>query len=290
MLREKTLGELVTFENSHGFHLDGILYQEDHNKTTIIHIHGSLGNFYQNQFLRLMAKMYNKARINFLSFNLASHDGLAEGYRNVDDFEYVGGSVVDFETSLLDIEAAINFVKKFSRRIILQGHSLGCDRVLNYLITQESYYDFILLSPCDSYQLQACWIAPETVEQQMTGLKAINPGEEELDWLPSQEYGIKHEGEDYIIPITRKALLSIIDGPPFKLIRIGNPAHFTLNQKVLVYIGGEDALQVVPNEIMFKYFEDRVRHVTKVFIPRGQHSLEGCEHEVAEHIIKWSQT
>lgn len=287
MLRHKILGELVTFNNTQGLHLDGILYQNDTNKTTIIHIHGSLGNFYQNQFLRLMAKSYLNAGINLLSFNLGCHDGVGEGYRHEGDFEYVGGSVTDFSTCVFDIEGAISFVNQFSERIILQGHSIGCDRILHFLISRKMTHDFILLAPCDSYQLQANWIAPETVEAQIKRLKTEAKFEDKFDWLPSSEYGIRGNGENYIIPINRKALLSIMEGPPFRLIRIGNPSNFTLNQRALIYIGGKDALQTEPADVMFRYFEERIRNVTTEYIPHGDHDLRGYEYEITEKIIKW---
>ncbi|MDP3296004.1 MAG: hypothetical protein Q8N09_00150 [Thermodesulfovibrionia bacterium] len=288
MHRYKILGELITFNNTQGLDLDGILYQNDTNKTTIIHIHGSLGNFYQNQFLRLMAKHYLNVGINLLSFNLGCHDGVGEGYLYENDFKYIGGSITDFSTCIFDIEGAINFTSQFSERIILQGHSLGCDRILHFLISQKKNYDFILLAPCDSYQLQANWIAPETVEAQIERLKAEAKSEDIFDWLPSREYGIRGNGENYVIPITRKALLSIIQGPPYRLIRIGNPSKFSLKQRALIYIGGKDALQTEPSEVMFKYLEERIHDVTRVYVPQGAHSLEGCEYEVIEKIIKWT--
>ena len=78
--------ELITFKSSAGLHLDGLLFQKDNYRKTIIHVHGSYGNFYQNHFLRLMARQYTDSGINFLSFNLAGHDGFGEGYRNAEDF------------------------------------------------------------------------------------------------------------------------------------------------------------------------------------------------------------
>ena len=287
MKRDKVLGELVTFENPHGFHLDGILYQDNENRTTIIHVHGSLGNFYQNKFLRIMAKMYRDAGINLLAFNLASHDGVCEGYKHEKDFEYVGGSIADFSRCVYDIEGAISFASTFSDKIILQGHSLGCDRILYYLITSKAKYDFILLAPCDSYQLHANWIAPETVEHQIKRVKEHYSNEELFDWLPIKEYGIRQGNELYHIPITRKAWLSIAEGPPFELIRLSSPYKFYLENNALIYIAGRDDLQTWPSESMFKYFEERVRHVTRVYVPNGDHCLCGCENEVIESIIHW---
>src|SRR5665213_942654 len=114
MRRHFVSGELVTFKNANAFHHDGILYQQESNRTTIVHVHGSFGNFYQNEFLRIMARTYLASGINFLSFNLAGHDAMTEGYRNEWDFEYVGGAGTDFNECLFDIQAAVDFAMQFS--------------------------------------------------------------------------------------------------------------------------------------------------------------------------------
>src|ERR1035438_7493859 len=161
--------ELVTVLSSRGVQLNGILYRQERRKVTIIHIHGSFGNFYANAFIPIMARLYGLAGLNFLSVNTSCHDGLAEGDRN-GAFEYVGGSRTEFTECLYDIEGIVLFAKTFSERVVLQGHSLGCDRVLHYLLNSPAGYDFVLLSPCDSYQLQANWLGPETVEEQIRRL------------------------------------------------------------------------------------------------------------------------
>ena len=286
MKRNSPLGELVTFKSSAGLHLDGILYRREENVTTIIHVHGSYGNFYQNHFIRLMAESYLASQINLLSFNLAGHDGFGEGYRNMEDFEYVGGAVNDFGECVSDIAGAVAFVNDFSDRIILQGHSLGCDRILHYLVVRKSSLDFVLLSPCDSYQLQCNWIHPETVESQIARLKAEKKTDE-FDWLPTKEYGIKQGEWTYVIPVTRRTALSIMEGPPFKLMNIAKPAEFYLDQKGLIYIGGRDLLQTVDSDKMYAYLEQRIRSVTRAYFAQGDHNLAGCENEVADRILQW---
>jgi pimeloyl-ACP methyl ester carboxylesterase len=290
-MADSIAGILVTFKNAKEFHHDGIFYQSDLNRTTIIHVHGSFGNFYQNSFLRTMAKTFAEAKINFLAFNLRSHDGLAEGYRNEWDFEYAGGAIAPFEDCLVDIRAAVDFAQRYSDRIILQGHSMGCDRVLHFATTMRCDHDLILLSPCDSYRLQANWIAPETVEDQIERLLMKDPEDGHLDWLPPREYGIRQRDWDYPIHITRRALLSIMQGPPFRLVRMDRPAPFYLDQKVLIYIGGDDSLQTVDREVMFDYFVQRARSVTMVpYFVEADHSLWGSELEISEQIAQWVWT
>lgn len=288
MQSQRILGELVTVKSASGFELDGIVYRNDSFRTTVLHIHGSFGNFYQGRFIRLMASVYHEAGMNLLSINMASHDGLVEGYGDRDEFRYAGGAVADFSECTTDIEGALTFANQFSDRVILQGHSLGCDRILQFLISHSANCDFILLAPCDSYQLQANWIAPETVEDQIQRLRAETPRDPQFDWLPTREYGIK-EGKDwtYPIPITRRAFLSIAEGPPYRLIKIKDPATFHLDGRALVYIGGHDALQVWPHPVMFKYLRERVSYVEEVYLPEGDHMLAGCEMEVSKRIIEW---
>lgn len=289
MEMRSVLGELITIDNGCGFQLDGIVYREDSARTTVVHIHGSFGNFYQGRLVRVMAMMYRDSGINLLSVNLASHDGLAEGYRSEDKFEYAGGAVTDFNECTTDIAGAVQFAKDFSDRVILQGHSLGCDRILEYSIKNNAPYDLVLLSPCDSYQLQANWIAPETVEEQIQRLKLEAPGDPDFDWLPSREYGVKGGGDwTYSIPVTRKAFLTIAEGAPYRLMRISSGVPFRLNQRAFIYIGGLDALQVWPNRVMFDYLRSRINEMEEVYIDQGDHNLSGCEEAVTQRIIQWA--
>jgi hypothetical protein len=123
-------GELVTITSHGGLELDGILYRSESSRTTIVHVHGSFGNFYQGKLVRTMASAYSNADLNFLSVNMASHDGVAEGYWRDGEFAYVGGAVARFDECTNDIAGIVEYANSFSDRIVLQGHSLGCDRVL----------------------------------------------------------------------------------------------------------------------------------------------------------------
>jgi hypothetical protein len=96
------LGELVSLRSSRGIELNGICYRRPGNGATIIHIHGSFGNFYANPVIPSMAEIYMGAGINLLSINMSCHDGLAEGDRG-GVFEYLGGSRTGFAECLYDI-------------------------------------------------------------------------------------------------------------------------------------------------------------------------------------------
>src|ERR1039457_7651208 len=106
--RRPILGELVTFVNRRGLGISGILYGQRRGATTVIHVHGSFGNFYANNFVPLMARTYAQAGINFLSINTSGHDGIAEGDRK-GELEYVGGGRSSFNECVPDIHAAVTF-------------------------------------------------------------------------------------------------------------------------------------------------------------------------------------
>lgn len=301
------VGELVTFATDAGRELDGIYYDPEGGRRigTIIHIHGSFGNFYHNKFVRIMAAQYQLSGLAFLSFNLSCHDGLAEGYVGVDDFEYVGGAVTGFNTVIGDIDAAVGFARsRLQQPVVLQGHSLGCDRVLFYLVTKAIQQDFILLSPCDSYALQAKWIAPETMEQQMARLaretsgaastisaawesKYLEKSAKALDWVPLREYGIATKDWSYPIPITRGALLEVLTGPVFRLLRLDKADQFRVPGRGLVYIGGADSIQTSDAEVMFRHIEERTVSIRRVFVAEGDHGLTSCEALVARAAAQW---
>lgn len=283
------LGELVTFESENGIALDGLFYGDPTWSRVVLHVHGSYGNFYQNPWLRTMAQVYCRHHIAFLPFNLSSHDGLAEGFRG-GQFEYIGGAIVPFEECLADIGGAIQYLKAAmnheSLHIILQGHSLGCDRVLYYLLERGTPHDFVLLGPCDSYQLHANWIAPRTVDEHVRQLRtevASGIG----DHLLWNEYGVRQGREDYVIPILRRTLLRILEGSLFKIIRLNTVEKWKLSSRCAIYIGGRDDLQTRPPEEMFAYFESRVRDVRRIFVEGGDHELRGCEGSVARSIVEW---
>jgi hypothetical protein len=137
--------------------------------------------------------------------------------------------------------------------------------------------------------LQANWILPETVEAQIERLQKEqgNPGEV-FDWLPSREYGIRQGEWIYNIPITRRALLSIMEGPPFKLMNVAHPAKFYLDLEAAVYIGGQDPLQVIDSNLMYEYLESRIRGLKRIYYGQGDHDLRGCEAEATEAIADWA--
>lgn len=295
---ESANGKLVCFANSKNLELIGLLFEPESisNAPIIIHIHGNYGNFYNNKFLWYMSKSYTENGFAFLSFNLSAHDGLSEGYRK-GALDYIGGGVSDYNESLLDINAAINFVQQRGyKRIILQGHSLGCDKILDYVLNYDSNeYKIILLSPVDSYAVQKRWLQlhkNETISEQIQRLKCLPDSNNTfLDWLNIEEYGAEGLNADWIykIPITKQAFLSILEGSAFKYLNLEHNVEFTVDNPTFVFLGQHDGLQMSSQKDMRAFLS---RHLTNGYYEESldsDHDIIGVEQELIKIIISWLQ-
>lgn len=293
---ESGKGKLVNFANGRNLELIGMLFESEtaYKNSIVVHVHGNYGNFYNNKFIWVMSKMYVNHEISFLSFNLSSHDGLAEGYRD-GELDYIGGGVADYNESILDIHAAITYVRRLGyKEIYLQGHSLGCDKIIEYiLINEASDIKVILLSPVDSYAVQKRWLElhrKEKVETQIKRLSSIlNQENDNLEWLDISEYGAEGLNRDWIykIPITRNALLSILTGAAFKYLNVMCGEDFYIKNDTFVFLGLRDGLQMISQKDMRVFLE---RHFENCFFEDtidSDHDIIGVEEELVKRLCDW---
>ena len=286
--------ELVKFKNSTGLFLDGLYFYRPDNNCVVVHVHGSFGNFYSNPFIKSMAQVYNAHRISFLSFNLTQHDGIAEAVREIhglNRWEYVGYSLSDYDSCIDDIEGACNYVRNRENDIIiLQGHSLGCNRVLYYINKTKMRYPTILLSPTNSYELQRRWIMPETIDHQISRLSSYV----DQNNISFTEHGVKTPDmkidniQDTVpfIPISPKALVSLLKNPSMDIINMIDHNHSVLNE-AFIYMGDVDEYQT---DSLESYYESFNRYFSKVVfkvIKGGNHSFSDHEKELVESIADW---
>ena len=295
MQRINVKGELVSFRNEENYLLDGILYHADNSSTTIVHIHGSYGNFYQNHFLRFLAKKYMDVGYSFLSFNLRAHDGFAEGYRNIEDFEYVGGAITEYSTYISDVNGALSFIQPFTNKVILQGHSMGCDKVIGYMLHQKKEYDCILLSPSDSYTLQGNWLKKHfdiSVEQQIESLRKIitsTRNKNDIHWLPYDHYGVYYTNDEHFLPVSADALLSILTSESFWAFNMIHPKNYYINSNCFVYLGGMDELQTSNHKVMLGHIKDRFKSMSSFYLSNTEHMMDNIGPQISEEVVKWLQ-
>lgn len=280
--------EVVKFVAEDGYIYTGLLYRSVMDtRTTILHVHGMCGNMLSFSPIVDLADAYVNNGYNFLTFNLKAHDCIAEG--NWDDsvqageFFYVGGSLEPFERCVMDIESAIQFAETFSDQIILQGHSMGCERIITYQIVAGKNYDTILISPCDAYQLQLDYIYPKTIEEQIKELECI----EDNVLLPPGFFGINnHRGEKYTIPIYTEALKSILSGYALKVFRQDKPLKYYLPVRCLCILGQNDPLQTYVPQKAFDILQNKFMDF-QGYALQGDHEIKPVEEKMILTILKW---
>lgn len=286
-------GQLISFNNVNGLELIGLLFAgKEQPKTIALHIHGNYGNFYNNKFLWTMSHRYVENGIDFLTFNLSSHDGLCEGYDN-GVLRYIGGAVADYNESIFDIDSAVNYVRELGyTNIVLQGHSLGCDKVIEYALAhRDDSLSLILLSPVDSYAVQKKWLnkrCAESIDEQIARLRVCNDGSC-LDWVAIDEYGAEGMDTDWVyqIPVTRSCLISLLQGSAFKYLNIECGEDFIIYNRSLAFLGKSDGLQMHTQSDFGEFLRLHFTQLCLVNDLDSDHDIKGVEAELTGRIVEW---
>ncbi len=150
----KTSFQRITTKD--GLELHGLLFEPDkRTNSVLVHIHGWVGNFYEDEFVDYVAKAAASKRFAFFTFNNRGagiiNDFIKRKKTKV-DYVRIGGSLEEFKDCILDIKAAVDFLtKRGYKKIILQGHSLGCQKATfyKYKTGDKRVKGLILLGPVD---------------------------------------------------------------------------------------------------------------------------------------------
>ena len=270
--------------------LDGIEFRPETARAAVVHVHGSLGNFYHQPFLRVFAREWVKRGIALICYNLRSHDGIAEGYDKDGDMEYVGGSITQFVTCVEDIDAMLERANRISENVYLQGHSMGCDRVVFYKNQKRIRCPIILLSPCNSRRLQEKWLGQEKVQSQIQRLKArvAESSNSKFMLLSEEEYGVRApDGWTYTIPVNRETLLGILEGPVCELFDVKRRPSLVDNGKAWVYLGESDPIRGCRLSTMERHIRQMFPSVLYKRGNSGGHGLEECTEVITEALADW---
>lgn len=142
--------DFIRFKATDGVELPGWLTNKD-SDVAAIHVHGMSGNGYENYFLDNLRDMYAKHNISFFTIDTRGR-GIISDFRQGDGWKRGGSCFELFEESAHDIQGAIDYLKSIGKtKFILQGHSLGCTKVVNFVLNQpdEAVQKVIVLAPTD---------------------------------------------------------------------------------------------------------------------------------------------
>ena len=147
--------EFTRFKASDGVELQGWLSNQN-SKVAVIHVHGMSGNGYENYFLDNLREMFSKNGISFFTIDTRGRGIISSFWRGSEIDSWGEGTKLSgscfeiFSESIDDIQGAIDYLKSQGKsKFILQGHSLGGSKVVNYLVTKNNpeIIGAVLLAP-----------------------------------------------------------------------------------------------------------------------------------------------
>jgi pimeloyl-ACP methyl ester carboxylesterase len=145
--------KLLQITTSDGLYLHGYYVSSESKKVGILQIHGFEGNFYENNFVHVLANEMEEKGVGFLTVNTRGN-GRDTDFNTTDGkTRRIGARYELLEEAHLDITAWLKYlINEGYKEIVLQGHSLGTMKAVRYLFEGE-YKDkinkLILLSPFD---------------------------------------------------------------------------------------------------------------------------------------------
>lgn len=116
-----------------GLKLPMVHYESQVKDICVICIHGMCGNFADNFFASVWGKNLSEENIGFIYEHNRGHDIENDIVMQDGSFKRCGTMYEIFEESIYDLDLAIDQAKNLGyQRIILLGHSLGCNKVIYY--------------------------------------------------------------------------------------------------------------------------------------------------------------
>lgn len=162
--------EVKTLDN---ITLYGLLSESQQKDLILINIHGTGSCFYVEGFEKEFSE---NLPINGISTLFTNN----RGNQVMECWQETGAAIEKFEDCLKDIDAWIEFVlKKGYKKIILQGHSLGTEKVVYYMEKgkyKEKIVGVVLLGFSDSYGVQMKFLRTQNIDPMDEAIKLVENG------------------------------------------------------------------------------------------------------------------
>lgn len=284
------LPEFVNVKADDGALHQGLLFTpRGKTEKGIIHVHGLAGNFYENSFIPVMAEEYTEKGFAFLCANNRGHDYIADIERQDGSFFRGGGAYEIFKECVHDIRGAVKFFEAAGiRRICLQGHSTGCNKIVRAAAEGKlnAVQRAALLSPCDDIALLRGEIGVKMKEGLELARKLVKEGKGK-ELLPPDMVFYPMSAGVYLDYYT--------EGSPHDIFKYRKPdSEFpglkSLDMPVMAAYGERDDFMTVCPEEAFRILREKLRSpedLTTAAFPGAGHNYRGSEAELAEAVSNW---
>jgi len=281
---------------SDGLEMVGLFFSPDEkvSDTTVIHVHGLAGNFYENRLVSHLAEKITSLGFNFMAFNNRGHDYISDsthiGHDGGEiDYLLIGGAYEIFEDCLLDIDAFISFAKsKGSSRFILDGHSHGALKVGHYLYRRNDpqIAGGIFISPSDDFGANRDKM--ENFDKALVYAKNLVENNKGSEWMLPEHHSYPMCAATYLDTFRSDSPLKIFNLSESD--RTEFPELGAIKVPILGLIGTvEEYIVGEPEEFLSKMGEKLVNAVSfdSRAIDGAPHNYMGHENELADTIGDW---
>lgn len=266
---------IVNVKTKDDLFLHGLLLNKS--KSVLISIHGTAGNFYEEDFIETLANL----DISILSTNNRGA-GVLQAYPE-------GGAATEhFEDCLIDIDAWIEFAEsKGYENIVLLGHSLGTEKIVYYMNKgkhKDKVKAVILLGFSDSYGTQKAYGDFMAEAEELVKNKKPNHFIAS-DWL--SHAGVLPKNADSYINFFREGS-ELSKALPFHKKEL--KFYKNISVPILAIIGDEKEYTLIPIKEAIELLK-KENDLTEVHqIKDCSHDFEGKEEELTNLISAFLST
>lgn len=145
--------QLVRISTSDGLYLHGYFVPTNNKKLAVLYVHGMNGNFYEVNFVYVLADELEKQGIGFLTGNNRGNGKDTDFDTTIGGLKRIGSRYELLEEAYLDIDAWMKvLIADGYQEIVLLGHSAGAVKAVRYLFEgelKERINKLVLLAPID---------------------------------------------------------------------------------------------------------------------------------------------
>jgi pimeloyl-ACP methyl ester carboxylesterase len=289
-------GDFCRIITSDGLELQGLFVTPEGGTadTSVLHIHGLAGNFYENRFLDHVAQAVASEGMNFLTANTRGHDYISdficEALEGTKEYRQIGGIYEIFSECTQDITAWVDFLKaRGSTRLVLQGHSHGALKAVYYLhkTDEPTVKGLILLSPSDDFGCQRARIG-ERFDEALEVARQMIDQDNGRELMPGEYFHYPVSAATYFDIFKHDSDLGMFnlagtDRRQFEEIE-------SIRLPVLVIVGSvEEAFVDTPDGYIsdLKMHFRNAKKFTGHVIEGAPHNYLGFDAEVARRIGAW---
>lgn len=145
--------KIIKINTPRGLELKGAMWGDNAMDSVVITMSGICSNVFQNELLPATGELLSRHNIAFIAGQaMDAFSTLCYSDLNTKKQVVTGTAFDDFSLAYEDVESYVKYAKELGfRNIILAGHSLGSNKIINYLAnTPDNFVDyFIVTAPID---------------------------------------------------------------------------------------------------------------------------------------------